>query len=333
MTLFVSTLNQMGVLGFYMLIGFVISKLGIVDSKSSTLLSKLENNVFLPALVLYTFIENFNISTLLQSWKLLTFSLATEIVIIVVAILSAKLVSKDGFIRRMYTYGLSFSNFGFMGNAVVQALFSASFYQSYVIFTLPLWTLIYIWGVPNLLLEKCENKAAKNCKEAVSKSLKPLLNPMFIALLIGAVVGVTGAGEYLLSLNDGKGIFLTQVIKVCGDCMSPIAMIMTGITFAFIDIKKVLSDKSIYAVTALRLVIYPLVFGGIAYLVNRYAIAFDDTILNCFVISLAMPLGLSTIVIPAAYGRDTSVPAGMALISHTLSIATIPLIMMIFGIG
>lgn len=333
MSLFISTLNQMGVLGFYMIIGFVIAKLGIVDRKSTTLLSKLENNVFLPALVLYTFIENFNIASLSQSWKLLLFSLVAEIVIIPIAILSAKLVTKDGFIRRMYIYGLSFANFGFMGNAVVQALFSSAFYQSYIIFTLPLWTLIYIWGVPSLLVERAEFAPEVTRKEKLLKSLKPLLNPMFIALLIGAVIGITGVGEVLLSLNDGKGIFLTQVIKVCGDCMSPIAMIMTGITFAFIDIKKVLAEISIYVVTALRLIVYPLVFGGIAWLVNNYVIAFDDTIFKCFIISLAMPLGLNTIVIPAAYGRDTSVPAGMALVSHSLSIATIPLIMMIFGIG
>ena len=333
MSLFISSLNQMCVLGFYMIIGFVVAKLGIVDKKSTTLLSKLENNVFLPALVLYTFIENFNISSLSESWKLLLFSLGTEIAIIPIAILSARLASKDGFIRRIYTYGLSFSNFGFMGNAVVQALFSPSFYQSYIIFTLPLWTLIYIWGVPGLLIEHGEVASNESLKQSLKRKLKPLINPMFIALLIGAVIGITGVGEFLLSLNGGKGIFLTQVIKVCGDCMSPIAMIMTGITFAFIDIRKVLSDASIYFVTALRLVVFPLAFGGIAWLVNRYVIAFDPTVFNCFVISLAMPLGLNTIVIPAAYGRDTSVPAGMALVSHTLSIATIPIVMMIFGIG
>ena len=333
MSLFVSTLNQMGVLGFYMIIGFVIAKLGIVDRKSTTLLSKLENNVFLPALVLYTFIENFNISSLSQSWKLLLFSLGTELVIIPIAIVSARFASKDGFIRRMYTYGLSFANFGFMGNAVVQSLFSPSFYQSYIIFTLPLWTLIYIWGVPGLLIEHGEVASKETCKEKLSRMVKPLINPMFIALLIGAVIGITGVGGFLLSLNDGKGLFFTQVIKVCGDCMSPIAMIMTGITFAFIDIKKVLANVSIYFVTVLRLIVYPLVFGGIALLVRNYVIDFDVTIFQCFVISIAMPLGLNTIVIPAAYGRDTSVPAGMALISHSLSIATIPLIMMIFKIG
>jgi predicted permease len=333
MSLFVSTLNQMGVLGFYMIIGFVIAKLGIVDRKSTALLSKLENNVFLPALVLYTFIENFNISSLSQSWKLLLFSLGTELAIIPIAIASARLASEDGFVRRMYTYGLSFSNFGFMGNAVVQALFSPAFYQSYIIFTLPLWTLIYIWEVPGLLIERDAAAPMQTCKEKFSKTIKPFINPMFIALLIGAVIGISGAGKFLLSLNGGKGIFLTQVIKVCGDCMSPIAMIMTGITFAFIDIKKVLADKSIYIVTALRLIVYPLVFGTIAWLFRNYVIAFDDAIFKCFVISLAMPLGLNTIVIPAAYGRDTSVPAGMALVSHSLSIATIPLVMMIFGIG
>ena len=333
MHLFLSTLNQMGVLGFYMIIGFAVAKLGIVQKNSTTVISKLENTVFLPALVLYTFTENFNIATLVHSWKLLLFSLGTEFLVIIFSIFSAKLVTKDGFIRRMYTYGLSFSNFGFMGNAVVQALFSPTFYQSYIIFTLPLWTMIYIWGVPSLLIERDASLPEQNIKKRFLKSLKPLVNPMFVALLIGAVIGITGAGEFLLSLNGGKGIFLTQVIKICGDCMSPLAMIMTGITFAFIDFKGVMRDKSIYVVSALRLLAYPLAFGGAAWLINKYLIAFDPTLFSCFVISLAMPLGLNTIVIPAAYGKDTTVPAGMALISHTLSIATIPFVMMLFSIG
>lgn len=50
----------------------------------------------------------------------------------------------------------------------------------------------------------------------------------------------------------------------------------------------------------------------------------------CIVCNLAMPLGLSTVVIPASYGKDTSTAAGMALLSHLLSCATIPLIFMLF---
>ena len=43
-----------------------------------------------------------------------------------------------------------------------------------------------------------------------------------------------------------------------------------------------------------------------------------------------MPLGLNTIVIPKAYDLDSTVASGMALISHLLSIGTIPLVFMIF---
>ena len=50
----------------------------------------------------------------------------------------------------------------------------------------------------------------------------------------------------------------------------------------------------------------------------------------CTVCALAMPLGLNTVVVPSAYGKDTSVAAGMALISHLLSLATIPVVFMIF---
>ena len=323
----------MGVLGLYMVIGFVIGKIGIVDKSATRILSKLENNIFLPALVMYTFIQNFTVTTLSTSWQPLLFALCTELIIIPIAIISSKLVTKDEFIRRMYIYGLSFANFGFMGNAVVQTLFSAQFYQAYIIFTIPLWTLIYVWAVPSLLMEKRDTDGPITRKTKILASLKALANPMFISLIIGAIIGITGLGNVLFSMNGGKGFFALQVVKVCGDCMSPIAMIMTGITFAFIDIKKVLKDYSIYIVSGLRLIVYPLVLGGVAWLVNAFILNIPSTIFNCFIITLSMPLGLNTIVVPAAYGRDTSVPAGMALVSHTLSIATIPLIMMIFGIG
>ena len=42
--------------------------------------------------------------------------------------------------------------------------------------------------------------------------------------------------------------------------------------------------------------------------------------------AVAMPMGLNTVVIPAAYGEDTSAGASMALISSVLSIGTIPLV-------
>jgi ABC-type Na+ efflux pump permease subunit len=55
-----------------------------------------------------------------------------------------------------------------------------------------------------------------------------------------------------------------------------------------------------------------------------------DTFFICAVCALAMPLGLNTVVVPAAYGMDTTDAAGMALVSHAASIITIPLILGLF---
>ena len=42
-----------------------------------------------------------------------------------------------------------------------------------------------------------------------------------------------------------------------------------------------------------------------------------------------MPFGLNTIVIPSAAGKDTTVAAGLAVLSHLLSCITIPIVFMV----
>ena len=306
----------MAVLALFILIGFVVAKLKVVNSDASGVLSKLENNIFIPALVMGTFITNFTVEKVSTAWKILLFSFVVELLVIPLAILSSKLATKNEYIRKIYTYGLSFSNFGFMGIPIVSALFP-EYEMYYIIFTLPLWTLIYVWGVPNLLMDTGE-------KRGIAGKLKALLNPMFVSLIIGALIGIVG-----IELPG----FITSVITTCGSCMSPLAMIITGITFANISIKKVLTDKSIYFVSLLRLIVIPCLFAGIFVLLQKLlSFNVEEYYFVCMLCSLAMPLGLNTVVVPAAYGKDTSVAAGMALISHVLSVITIPIILTIFGV-
>jgi predicted permease len=60
-----------------------------------------------------------------------------------------------------------------------------------------------------------------------------------------------------------------------------------------------------------------------------FLLPFPETLEVCILCALAMPLGLNTVVIPAAYGRNTSQAAGMALVSHMLSCFTIPLMFLL----
>ena len=300
-----TTLGQMVVLFLLILIGFLLAKLKAVPENTAVVLSKLENNLFVPALVMGTFVSNFTVEKLGIAWKLFFISFIICFIMMALAIIVAKCCSKDEYIRNIYTYGLAFSNFGFMGNAVVSVVFPNMFVD-YLIFTMPLWTMIYLWGVPCLLIP------SRGEKQTIKSRLQSFANPMFVALIIGMFVGLAGV---VLPKS------VMTVITTAGNCMSPIAMLLTGITVANMNLKKVLSMKSIYVVSLVRLIVFPLIF-----IVVFKFVPVSQTIMVCTICSLAMPLGLSTIVVPGGYGKDTSVAAGMAIVSHLLAAITIPII-------
>lgn len=305
MDIFSSTLNQTAFLFSLIIIGYILVKIKILPDNAATVLSRLENNVFVPALVMKTFFENFTVERIGVAADLFVISAVILVFVVPFAILTSKALSRDKYIQRIYTYGLAFSNFGFMGNAVVSSLFPDIFFE-YLIFTLPLWTLIYLWGVPRLLI------ADANKKQSFKENLKAFLNPMFLGMLLGMIVGI-----FKIPLPA----FFTSLVKSASDCMSPVAMLLTGIVVSSISLKKTFSSVRLYIISIIRLIVMPLIFMGIALFFKM-----DETLYICAVCSLAMPLGLNTIVIPSGLGKDTTDAAGMAVISHLLSCITIPII-------
>ena len=305
MSIFVTTLNQTSFLFGLIIIGYILIKLKVLPENSATVLSKLENNVFIPALVLKTFIENFTVERISVAWQLFAGAFLVAFLMIPFSILVSKLTTKDGYIQRIYTYGLTFSNFSFMGNAIVSSLFPDIFFE-YLIFTLPLWMLIYLWGVPKLLLYDSKKK------QTLRESLKSFLNPMFVAMILGMIIGLC---------KVPLPSFLESIVSVSANCMSPVAMLLTGIAISFISLKKTFTNLNLYLISGIKLLVMPFLFIGLTQFVTL-----PETLYICILNVLAMPFGLNTIVIPSAAGKDTTVAAGLAVVSHLLSCVTIPLV-------
>ena len=301
----------MAFLMLLILIGYLLCKLNAVPAIGAGILSKLENNVFIPALVLGTFMKNFTLQRLNVAWQYFLGGFVLVALNIVLALFISRVMAKDDYTRKIYTYGLAFPNFAFMGNAVVSALFPDVFME-YLIFTLPFWILIYLWGVPSLLIPSDDGK------RTLKDRLKTFLNPMFIGMLVGMVLGL---------LNPPLPSFLQNSVNTLGNCMSPIAMLLTGLTIAKIDLKATFKNLSIYAVSLVRVLVLPAIA-----VVTISFLPLSEGLAICSTCLMAMPLGLNTIVIPSAYGKDTSVAAGLALISHLLSCVSIPLIFMLFDV-
>ncbi len=287
-------------------IGFALKKANVMPDHSAKALSRIETYVLVPALILNNFMEYCTIEKLSKEYTNVICCIVLLAIAMPLGLLISKLLTKkakDGYIRYVFTYGLVFANFGYVGNAIVPSLLGEEALFHYLLFTLPLNVAAYSWGFTILTPKDAENK---------DSLVKRMLNPVLISCILGIILGLINIKPYLPT-------FVTTTVSNLAACMGPIAMLLTGYVGGSHNFKSLLTDGRVYLVTALRLIVIPAVFLTALILlgINR------DTIIYAM-FAFATPLGLNTIVVPAVFGKDTKTGASMALISHTLSVITIP---------
>ena len=300
---FTATLSAMLTMLICMLIGFVLRKKKIEPEDTDSVLSKFLSFVVSPALTFNSFSQNFSLQSISDNYMIVLFGLLISLLAILIGTVLAGAFVKEGYAKGVYKYAIAFANFGYMGNAVVLSIFGEEMLYYYQLFTTPMSIIVYTWGMTQLIPGKMGLKAM----------LVRITNPTTIALLLGVITG-------LLNLKDYIPAFITDALTSLASCMGPISMVLTGYVIGMFDIKKALTNVRIYIVSFLRLIVFPAVYCGLLMLLGA-----NDTVLILALIAYAMPLGLNTVVFPAAYGADTSVGASMALISNALCILTFPL--------
>ncbi len=294
------------VLFIFMALGFIFNKKNILPQNASAVLSKLETYLFVPCLVFSVFYKYCTLNNFKEKWIYILYGSAIMAVSLIIGMLLSKLFAKGDYLKRIYTYSFAVSNFSFMGNAVVLGIFGEEALFDYMIFTLPLNLYVYSIGTASLV------PIVKGSK----RTIKTVLNPIFIALILGAAISLIG-----IPLPS----FLTSAVTSAGNCMSPVAMILTGFVVGGYSLKTLASKKRVYLASVIRLIILPTIF-----MLVLLAFKTDSAIIRVALCATAMPLGLNTVVFPAAYGGDTTPGASMALISHLMAIITIPVMFAIF---
>ncbi len=307
---FLATLSPMLVMFLCIALGYGLKAGKIAPDNTPRVLSTLETYVLLPALTVNTFSKYCTVSSLTQYAPMLLISLCVMALAIAIAIFLSRFFTKDSYVQNVYKYALAFGNISFMGSAIIPEIFGEEMLYLYMLFTLPLSIAIYTWGYAILIP-----------KTAVTGSpWKRLINPVTIASVAGIVMGVTGVYGYLPG-------FVTSTLGNLQSCMGPLAMILTGFVIGQQPLKNMLTNKKVYLATALRLLVFPWVFTLLL-----WVLGIDRTTLTLCMCAYSLPLGLNTVVFPAAYGGDTSTGAAMATVSHTLCIVTIPLMYALFSL-
>ena len=283
-------------------IGFLCKKLNVLPDNTSTVLSKLATYVIIPAVVLNANMRNFTVEYFLSNWNIFLYSLLALAVAFGLAYAIAPLFKlQDEYKKKVYIYALTFANFGYMGTPLAQMLLGSG-YINYVIFTFFMGVMTNSWGV--IVLTPKEYRSGG--------LLKSLLNVPTISLFVSILLGLTGIGNLFPD-------FVVSTVAKIDACYGPVAMILTGFLIGGYKLSNMLTDVRVYIATFLRLIVLPAIIVGVMYLAKA-----SQAILVCTLFAYACPLGLNTVVFPAAFGGDPKTGAGMAIISHTLCVLTIP---------
>ena len=301
MNAFTTTLQQMLFLFLCILIGYALNRSRILPAESDITISRLETYVFVPAVVFNSFRTYCTADNLLANTGGLLFFAGILAVYIALACILAPRFAADKAEEGIYRYALAIPNYGFMGNSIVLGLLGDAMLFRYLILTIPAGIISATAGVIWVTAGKKKF------------SPKMLINPQFIAMLIGMVFSLT---------HCPLPGFVDKTVTACASCFSPLAMVLTGFVIGKYPFKGLFRRRNVYWLTGLRLVLLPLICLGICRLMKIDA---DVTLLA--LIFSAMPLGLNTIVYPAAYGGDETLGANMAVISNLIGLITVPLIL------
>lgn len=290
------TVQQVAILACFMLVGWILSKKNIVKTEHSELLSKLMVWVFFPCKLFSGFSSHFTVPYLADRWVFLPVSFAVLVCIVTVLWLIVPKVVKTEEMQRIVRYSLTVPNFGYMGYALCESLFGGEMMLDMMIYGLPVSMYTYTEGYRLLT-------------STGKISLKRLVNPVFVAILIGCIVGVAGIPIPHV---------LQSVVSQASGCVAPVSMLLAGITVSEFPLKQLLFDKTTYVVTFLRLLVIPI---GIGFILSRFCPA---NIVLPAMMCFCMPCGMNTVVFPKLVGGDCRPGASLAIVSTALSILTIP---------
>ncbi|MBR4864511.1 MAG: AEC family transporter [Oscillospiraceae bacterium] len=315
---------QILLLLLFISLGYIMSKLGKVDNRHSKLLSSLGFYIFLPANVFKTFSNNFTVEYLTQKYPLVLISAVFVVVMFIAGKFIAKALTKDPYTRRVYEYSMISSNYGYVGYTLAQAIFGDTMLLNVMMFAVPLSIYTYSMGYCSLTKNKM--------------SLKKLMGPVNIALVAGALVGLLkpytvsffvnylpGFVEFIKPVGQPLLALIESFLNKAQGAMGPISMLLTGMVISEYSLKDMLSQKSVYIISFLRLIVIPCAVCGLMLLIGL------KEFVTPVLIILALPCGLNTIVFPKLIGEDCRPGAALACVTSVLCCVTIPLCLWLFG--
>ena len=285
------------------LVGWLLRKVKLLDAGFTGKLTTLLLNVTVPCMILASVMTQTSERNLGEAALVFGFGLVLYTLLPLFSLLLVKLLRFPLEQQGVYTFMMAYSNVGFMGFPLINALYGsdALFYTAIinVIFTISTYTI----GLA-LMHHGSGRKATIRPKT--------FLTPGVLLSLFAMVL-------YLLDLRFPDP--LVSAVDSIGDLTTPLAMFCIGSTLASMSPKNIFNDWRVYLFSVVKQVLLPLLLLPVLRLVIS-----SDYLRGILYVLILTPVANSSVLFATQYGFDEKLAAKGVFITTILSMVTIPLL-------
>lgn len=291
--------TQMASMFLFLFIGYGLTKRGHFSADTSRDLSFIIANICCPSMLLAGIFT----APAMTGRELLEGGIATVVIygiLILLGLLVGPLLGIPKAERKFYQLMTIFSNVGFIGYPVVNAVIGPEGMAFAALFNLGFNLLIFTYGI--VLLRQGQ----------ASVNWKTFLNA-------GTLSGVLAIVLLLTKLTVPTPV--VSCLSYMGNAMTFFASAIIGHSLAGTSFKKVLENRKTYGFIVLRYLLVPILLG-----LALKRVVSNDLLLNVFLLLLAMPAANMPLMMAQEYDMDTDTLTGGIVLSTVCSIVTITIV-------
>ena len=299
-------LEQIAQLFLMILMGYIIVKAGLLKGEDSKVLSKIILYAIIPAVIINAFQVDYN-DTIKQG--LITAFIASVILQFVLLFLTY-LLQKIFHLDSVEFTSAYYSN---SGNLIVP-LVTYILGSKWVIYGCVFMSvqLFFIWSQGKNMLSK---EKGINLK-------KILLNINMISVFLGVIL-------FFTKIRFPE--IINNTLSSVGSMIGPLSMIVTGMLIAEVNLKDIFTNKRIYLVTILRLIIQPLIALALINLLRMqtWHPQGNNIILITYLATIT-PCASTITQMCQVYDNDSKYASAINVMTTLLSIITMPVFVYLY---
>lgn len=302
----------------FMVPGFILRKLKLIDGGFSKNLSLLVLYVTQISLLIHSYIIEFKAEVLSGIAQVFVVSFFINVLLYLISRSLFKNAPEKS--RKVLQFGLIFSNAGYMGIPVINDVLGPEFAIYATIYII--WFNIFAFSLGRLIYTG--DKKYMSIKEAI-------INPAVIPIIIGFIIFITGGGTWVqkvITENTVTGTFVKiiyDVLTTLKNMVAPATMLVVGARLADIDFKGIFKDKYLYSFVLLRLLILPALIFVLLKALNLLNLI-DTTSMSVLLILASTPAATLTSMFAELYDGDSPYAGKLVAVTTVLSVVTMPIV-------